>query len=52
MLLIGKSICSKNAGSIIDEINSVVGKWDDYAEKVNVSQSLREAISKTLINID
>jgi len=52
MLLIGKSIRCKKAGSIIDEINSVVGKWDDYAERVNVSQRLREAISKTLVNID
>lgn len=51
LLLIGKSIRCKKAEAIIDEINSTVNKWDEYAKAVNVSPKLREAISKTLINI-
>jgi len=51
LLLIGKSIRCKKAEAIIDEINSTVKKWNDYAKEVNVSPKLREAISKTLIDM-
>jgi serine/threonine-protein kinase HipA len=38
----------KKGEKIIHEIRSVVGNWEEYAEKVRVNQRLRETITKTL----
>ena len=38
----------KKGEKIIHEIRSVVGNWEKYAEKVRVTQRLRETITKTL----
>jgi serine/threonine-protein kinase HipA len=38
----------KKGEKIIHEIRSVVGNWEEYAEKVRVTQRLRETITNTL----
>ncbi len=38
----------KKGEKIIGEIKLVIGKWEEYAEKVKVSQKLTETIAKTL----
>jgi serine/threonine-protein kinase HipA len=49
LLTVGKSINSKKADIIIDEIADVVSRWKDYADEVNVMPALRDRIAETLI---
>jgi serine/threonine-protein kinase HipA len=51
LLTIGESIKCKKAASIIEEINSTVKQWNDFANEVNVSDALRNSIAKTLIHL-
>ena len=48
---IGESIKCKKASVIIDEINDTVNHWQKFAEETAVMPSLRNEISKTLLNI-
>ena len=48
---IGDSIKCKKASVIIDEINDTVNQWQKFAEETAVIPSLRNEISKTLLNI-
>jgi len=48
---IGDSIKCKKASVIIDEINNTVNQWKKFAEETAVIPSLRNEISKTLLNI-
>lgn len=51
LLIIGKSIKNKKATTIIKEINDTVSQWKTFANSVNVTPKLRDAIAKTLINL-
>jgi serine/threonine-protein kinase HipA len=51
LLVIGKSIKCKKAEEVIHEINETVGKWNNFADEVNVAPWLRKEIKETLISI-
>jgi serine/threonine-protein kinase HipA len=51
LIAIGKSIGSKKAALIVDEILEVVQKWPAYAADQGVSKSLRKEISNNLIRL-
>lgn len=51
LLIIGKSISSKKAAGIIDEISDVVSKWKKFADEVNVLPAIRNEIAGTLIDM-
>ncbi|MDA3907013.1 MAG: type II toxin-antitoxin system HipA family toxin [Bacteroidales bacterium] len=51
LIVIGKSIKNKKTVSIIEEINETVSHWKKFANEVNVLPELRDAISKTLLNL-
>ena len=48
-LAIGKAIKIKKSEAIIYEINSIVNRWSEFSEEVNVSRKLSDKIAKTLI---
>ena len=52
LVTIGKSIRSKKAESIIEEINLTVRRWRDFADEVNVMPRLRDEIEGTLIKLE
>jgi serine/threonine-protein kinase HipA len=52
LLIIGRSIKSKNAEEIIEEISNTVGNWKTFADAVNVSDQLRDEIDATLIQLN
>ena len=49
LLTIGRSIRSKKAAEIIDEISHIVNQWKRFADEVEVSPNLRDEIAATLI---
>ena len=49
LLTIGRSIRSKKAVEIIDEISHIVNQWKRFADEVEVSPNLRDEIAATLI---
>ena len=49
LLTIGRSIRSKKAAEIIDEISHIVNQWKTFADEVKVSPNLRDEIAATLI---
>ena len=51
-LSVAKQMNIKKAPNIIDQINSVVQNWNQYAEEGKVTPELADAIQKTLINVD
>lgn len=51
LLIIGKSIKHKKAADTIDEINSFIKKWKSFADDVQVSPKIRDAIASTLIHL-
>lgn len=51
LLVIGESIRCKKASEIIDEINDTVNQWKEFADDVNVKNTLRDEIAKTLLNL-
>ena len=51
LLVIGKSIRSKNAEFLVDEINKTVANWKKYADSAKVSPILRDEIEKSLIRL-
>ena len=51
LVTIGKSIRSKKAENIIEEINVTVQQWRDFADEVNVMPRLRDEIEGTLIKL-
>lgn len=52
LLDFAKEMNIKKAEKIIDEVNSVVQKWEKYADEVNVNPELRDSIKSTLLNFD
>lgn len=51
LLVIGESIRCKKASEIVDEINHTVNQWKTFADEAKVKPNLREAISKTFLNL-
>ena len=51
LLALGKSIRSKNAEAIIEQISDTVSQWKSYANNVHVAKKLRDAIGDTLIRL-
>jgi len=49
LLVVAQNMSIKKPEAIIDTIKNVVRSWPAYAEKVNVTEDLRDAIYKTLI---
>lgn len=49
---VGKSINNKKSKEIIEEIDSTIRNWKNFADAVNVSPNLRDAIAKTLITFE
>jgi serine/threonine-protein kinase HipA len=49
LLIVGESIGCKKAHEIIDEIKDTVNQWKRFADDVEVSADLRDAIATTLI---
>lgn len=49
MLEVARNMSIKKPETIIRQINSVVKKWSQYADKMRVKEDLRDAIQKTLI---
>lgn len=47
-IVIGESIKCKKSVSIIKEINDIVSQWKKFANEVNVTPKLHDAIAKTL----
>ncbi|HET8866003.1 MAG TPA: type II toxin-antitoxin system HipA family toxin [Gracilimonas sp.] len=51
LLSVAKSMNIKKAGAIIDQVNDVVMKWDQYAKEPGVDTKLRDAIGETLVRL-
>lgn len=51
LLSVAKQMNIKKAETIVDQVKEAVGNWYDYAEKVNVESSLKEAIGRTLLQL-
>jgi len=49
LLTIGRSIRSKKAAEIMEEISHIVNQWKTFADEVKVSPTLRDEIAATLI---
>jgi len=39
----------KKANAIIQQVNNVVRRWNDFAAQTNVKADLRDAVHKTLL---
>jgi serine/threonine-protein kinase HipA len=50
-LAVAKNMNIKKAANIISQINGMVKKWPEFAEETKVTLPLRDAISKTLIDL-
>jgi serine/threonine-protein kinase HipA len=50
LLVIGESIRCKKASEIVDEINDTVNQWKRFADEVKVKPTLRDEITKTLLD--
>ena len=51
LLEVARQISLKKGAVIIDQINSIVKKWNQYAEQTKVESKLRDAIKKTLLSM-
>ena len=51
-IAVAKRMNIKKAPKIVAQINEVVNNWPKYAEETKVNTALRDAISKTLINLN
>ena len=51
LVVIGESIRCKKASEIVDKINGTVNEWKRFADEVKVKPTLREEITKTLLNL-
>jgi serine/threonine-protein kinase HipA len=49
LLVVAKKMNIKKASSIIDEVKSVVGKWDKFATQTDVENDKKNAIGKALL---
>jgi serine/threonine-protein kinase HipA len=51
LLTVGKSINSKKAALIIQEVSDTVSQWKKFADEVNVLPAIRDEIAGTLIDM-
>ncbi len=49
LLEVAKNMNIKKADAIINQVNAVVSRWNDFAGQTNVNVDLRDAITKTLL---
>jgi len=49
LLEVAKNMNIKKANAIINQINSVVSRWYDFAAQTSVKADLRDAVAKTLL---
>lgn len=49
LMTVAKAISVKKGEKIIDEINEIVSRWLQYAEKVKVSSELTDSISESIL---
>lgn len=49
LLEVAKNMNIKKADTIINQVNAVVSRWNDFARQTNVNADLRDAITKTLL---
>jgi len=49
MLAVAQNMSIKKPETIIEQVNAVVKKWPEYADKMKVKEDLRDAIQKTLL---
>ncbi len=50
LMVVAKSMNIKKGESIINQINTTVARWSDYAESVKVEPRLQHVIGKTLLH--
>lgn len=50
-LTVAKAMNIKKAGPVIDQIQSVVNRWNEFAETAQVDSKLRDAIAGTLLEV-
>ncbi len=48
---VAKKMNIKKADTIINQVNAVVSRWNDFAEQTNVKADLRDAVGKTLLHL-
>jgi serine/threonine-protein kinase HipA len=51
LLKVAKNMNIKKAETIINQVNAVVTRWNDFAEQTNVKADLRDAVGKTLLHL-
>ena len=51
LMIVGKSINSKKAALIIEEVSHTVSQWKKFADEVNVLPKIRDEIAGTLIDM-
>lgn len=51
LLVLAESVNIKKADQIIQQANSVVHRWREYADSANVRPTLRDAIATTLVHL-
>lgn len=51
LLEVAKNMNIKKADTIINQINAVVNRWNDFATQTNVKADLRDAVGKTLLHL-
>lgn len=49
LLEVAKNMNIKKADAIINQVNAVVSRWNDFAAQTNVKVDLRDAVGKTLL---
>ncbi len=49
LLKVARNMNIKKADAIINQVNAVVSKWDDFAAQTSVKADLRDAVAKTLL---
>ncbi|MEX0890304.1 MAG: hypothetical protein WDZ33_02075 [Balneolaceae bacterium] len=51
LLAVAESMNIKKASRVIDQVQFVVGRWNEFAESVRVEPRLRDAVSDTLVRV-
>lgn len=49
LMEVAKNMNIKKADTIINQVNAVVSRWNDFAAQTNVKTDLRDAVGKTLL---
>ncbi len=49
LLEVAKNMNIKKADAIINQVNTVLSRWNDFAAQTNVKADLRDAVGKTLL---